>query len=502
MQSTWNDLKTRLAQVTHLRHASAVLGWDQETYMPENGAGARAEQLALVNKIAHELFVAPEVGNWLAELQDASANLDFASDEASLIRVTRREYDKLRRVPAELVEEISRVSSLGIETWKHARAESNFKLFESDLEKMVGLQIQLANHLGYAEKIYDALLDQYEPEMTARQVAAIFATLKPELVALGQKINARSDAVDDACLRGAFDEQAQWDFGLAVIRQFGFDFESGRQDKSAHPFTTRLGRGDTRITTRVDKNFLGTALFGTLHECGHALYDLGFRRELEGTLLADGASLGVHESQSRLWENLIGRSRGFWKYFFPELQRVFPTQLRGQTVESFYRAINKVNPSLIRVEADEVTYNLHIMMRFELENNLVERKLKVADVPEAWNAKMEEYLGVVPKNDAEGCLQDIHWAFGDFGYFPTYALGNLFSVQLYAQAQIAIPQIPAQIVRGEFADLLSWLRTQIHQHGKKFTLDELANRVTGAPLNAHAYLRYLREKYGEIYGIA
>lgn len=501
MQDKWPELKSRLAQVENLHHASAVLSWDQQTYMPPRGAAARAEQLATLDKMAHELFTADAIGELLDALSDEAAKLDYASDEASLIRVTRRDYAKARRVPPALVEKISRTSALAIEAWKEARAESNFKLFQPHLEKIVELEIELANHLGYTERIYDALLDQYEPEMTTAQVQTIFGELKKDLVPLVQAIAAKVDGVDDACLHCEFDEQKQWNFGVEVIQRFGFDFERGRQDKSAHPFTTGFGLGDTRITTRVDRNFLNSALFGTLHECGHALYDMGYRPELEGTPLAGGASLGAHESQSRLWENLVGRSRGFWLYYFPRLREVFPEQLADQDTESFYRAINKVMPSLIRVEADEVTYTLHIMLRLELENELVERRLQVADLPEAWNAKMEEYLGSVPPNDAQGVLQDIHWSLASLGYFSTYSLGNLFSVQLFDKAVRDVPDLPTQIANGEFLGLLDWLRANVHTHGRKFTLNELAIRATGEPLQSRSYVAYLRKKFGEIYGV-
>ena len=497
----WNDLRSRLAQVQNLHYASGLLSWDQQTYMPLRGAKVRAEQLATLDKLAHELFISDEIGKLLNDLSGEAANLDFDSDEASLLRVTKRDYEKACRVPAALVEEISRTSALGLEAWTKARADSNFLEFQPLFEKIVDLEIELANHLGYEERIYDALLDQYEPGMKTNEVQAIFDDLRQDLIALVQAIAPKADRVDNSCLFRDFDEQKQWDFGVEVIKRYGFDFEGGRQDKSVHPFTSGFGLGDTRITTRVDRNYLPSALFGTLHECGHALYDMGYRRELEGTPLAGGATLGVHESQSRMWENLVGRSRGFWRHFFPRLREVFPQQLADQDPELFYRAVNKVKPSLIRVEADEVTYNLHIMLRFEMENALVERKLKVADVPEAWNAKMIEYLGVVPPNDADGCLQDIHWSLASLGYFSTYSLGNLFSVQLYDKAIKDVPTIPGQIESGEFSALLGWLRENVHQHGRKFTLNELATRVTGEPLQARAYVAYLKNKYGEIYGL-
>jgi carboxypeptidase Taq len=501
MKEKLDELKKRFAVVNDLERAAAVLNWDQQTYMPPRGAPARAEQSATLEKLAHEHFTADEIGALLNDLSDYAAKLDYASDEASMIRVMKRDYVKAKRVPPALVEEITRVTTLAFEAWDQARTESNFKAFQPHLEKIVDLKIQLANYLGYTDRIYDALLDQYEPEMTTAQVEAIFAPLKKEIVALTQAIARKANAVDDAVLHREYDEQKQWDFGLAVIQRIGFDFERGRQDKATHPFTTSFALNDVRITTRVSKNFLSTMLFGTIHETGHALYDMGYRAELERTPLGGAASLGIHESQSRMWENMVGRSRGFWKYWFPRLRQVFPAQLADQDVESFYRASNQVAPSFIRVEADEVTYGLHIMLRFEIENALVERKLKVADVPDAWNTKMQEYLGIVPPNDAQGCLQDVHWAYGDLGYFATYLLGSMFAAQLYEHAVCDIPAIPQHIERGEYAELLGWLRKNVHTHGRKFTLDELAHRVTGEPLQSRSYVAYLKKKFGEIYKV-
>jgi carboxypeptidase Taq len=302
-------------------------------------------------------------------------------------------------------------------------------------------------------------------------------------------------------LHREYDEQTQWNFGLDVIKRYGFDFERGRQDRSVHPFTTSFSINDVRLTTRVDRRFLSPALFGTLHETGHGLYEQGFSQNLERTPLADGASLGMHESQSRMWENLVGRSRPFWKFFFPILKEFFPDQLADQTVDSFYRAANQVNPSFIRVEADEVTYGLHIMLRFEMENDLLEGRLKADDVPEAWNAKMQEFLGITPPSTAQGALQDIHWSSGLIGYFPTYQLGNLISLQLWGKINADLPDLADQIARGEFSALLGWLRTNLHQHGRKFTSNELLLRITGGGLNPAPYLTYLKAKYSEVYGL-
>jgi carboxypeptidase Taq len=497
----FQTLKQRLAVVSDLRNVSGLLGWDLQTYMPPKGARARANQLATIDRLSHEYFTADEIGVLLNELATATPQLNYDSDEASLLRVTQRDYTKAKRLPSEFVEELSRATAMAFEAWHKARSESNFKLFQPHLEKIIELKIQQADYVGYTDRIYDALLDDYEPGMTTAQVEAIFTPLKQELIALVAALAKKTDLVSDAVLHREYDEQKQWDFGIAVIKQLGFDFEGGRQDKSVHPFTSGFGLGDTRITTRVDKHFLSPALFGTIHEAGHALYDMGYRPELDRTPLAGGASLGVHESQSRLWENIVGRSRGFWKYWFPRLQEYFPAQLADQDAESFYRAVNKVHPSFIRVEADEVTYSLHIMLRVEMENMLLERKLKVAEVPEAWNAKMQEYLGIVPPNDKLGCLQDVHWSYGSIGYFATYSLGSMFAVQLWERALQDIPTLPAQIENGQYAELLGWLRKNVHAHGRKFTLDELAKRITGESLQSRSYVAYLKKKFGEIYGV-
>ena len=501
MNSKLDQLKTRMAEIQDLRKAGALLGWDQQTYMPPGGAAARAEQLATLQKTAHIWFVSDEMGRLLDDLQTEAASWDYDSDEASLVRMVARDYQKARKLPAELVAEIARVTTMAFEAWTRARQESDFPLFRPYLEKIVELNIQVAEALGYQERIYDPLLDQFEPEMKTAQVAAIFADLKAELLPLVRAISERLDRVDASVLHRRTEVDKQWQFGLEVIRAIGFDLERGRQDKSVHPFTTSMSTGDVRLTTRLDPDYFPTALFGTLHECGHGLYEQGFSPTLERTSLDDGASLGIHESQSRLWENLIGRSRPFIQYYFPRLQALFPEQLGDVDCETFYRAVNRVQPSLIRVEADEVTYNLHIMLRFELENDMLEGKLRIADLPEAWNTKMQEYLGLVPPNDRLGVLQDVHWSSGLFGYFPTYTLGNLLSVQFFDQAKQEIPDLLDQIAAGRFEILLNWLRNNIHRHGRKYTPGELVQRVTGQGLTARNYLAYIKAKFSEIYAL-
>lgn len=500
MQEKLETVQAKLKEIKNIYDAAAVLGWDQQVYMPPGGAEARAEQLATLSKLAHEMFTTDEIGALLTDL--AQAGFDYDSDEASLIRVARRDYDKARKLPPRLVEEMSRTFSLGQQIWARARAEKDFAQFQDILAKIVDLNIEKAEAYGYDECLYDALLDEYEPDMKTAEVNRVFGELKAELVPLVQAIAGQAGAVEDSFLKKDFDETAQWDFGMIPLKAIGFDLERGRQDKSVHPFTTSFSINDVRITTRVFKDQFPSALFSTLHEGGHALYEQNSAPELEGSFLAGGTSLGVHESQSRMWENVLGRSREFWQFYYPRLQEFFPQQLAGVSQEDFYRAINKVTPSYIRVEADEVTYNLHIFLRFELEQELVEQRLKVTDLPGAWNAKMEEYLGLTPPNNALGVLQDIHWSGGSIGYFPTYTLGNVLSLQFYRQTLEDIPDLPRQFGRGEFGALLDWFKEKIHRHGRKYTANELVERVTGAgSIEAGPYLAYIKQKFSDIYGL-
>jgi carboxypeptidase Taq len=498
MDERFDQLTTRLGQIEDLRAAAAVLEWDQETYMPDGAAEARAHQIGTLRTMAHELFTEDAIGTLLDTLSEDAADLDPLSDEVSLVRVTRRDYVKARRVPADLVGRIAAAVARGKQAWRKARAEDDFGVFAPYLERLIDLNIEKAEALGYDDRIYDALLDQYEPGMTTAEVEAVFDDLRPQLVAIVDTIAAQEPPPDDV-LHQSYDADQQWDFGMQVLRDFGYDFERGRQDLSTHPFTTSFSISDVRLTTRVNERFLPAALFGTLHECGHGLYEQGIDPALDRTPLADGTSLGMHESQSRLWENLVGRSRAFWSRNYPALQAIFPDQLGDVSLDAFYRAINKVAPSLIRVEADEVTYNLHIMLRFELEQAMLERRVAVDDLPALWNAKMEDYLGLRPPSDAAGVLQDIHWSLGAIGYFPTYALGNLMSVQIFETAREALPDLEAQIAAGQFADLHEWLRVHIYQYGRKLQAPDLLQQVTGQSLSAEPWLAYIRQKFGALY---
>jgi len=500
MEEKIASLKSLLAEWSDLSRAAFLLGWDQQTYMPPKGIEARGQQIGTLQKLAHERITSDEVGRLLEELQPYVDELPADSDETRLVKVTRRMYNKKTRVPPAMVAELAELASAGFGAWQVARAESNFALFQPHLEKLVDYRRRFAALFAPYDHVYDPLLDEYEPGMKTAQVQAIFSALRPQQVELIREITS-SPPVDDSFLHGYFEEQKQWDFGVEVVTKFGYDWERGRQDRAAHPFTIPIALDDVRITTRFLQDYVGSALFSTMHETGHAFYELGVARSLDRTPLADGASMAIHESQSRMWENLVGRSMPFWEYFYPRLQEYFPSQLGNVDPKTFYKGINKVEPSLIRVEADEATYNLHIMLRLELEIALMEGSLEVKDLPEAWNARVQDYLGLTPPNDALGVLQDVHWSDGYFGYFPTYALGNLVSAQLWERINADIPDLTEQIRRGEFAALLGWLIENIHCHGAKLEPQELVQRVTGTGIDPVPYMRYLRTKYSQIYGL-
>jgi carboxypeptidase Taq len=495
-------LRILLGEVFDLRAASAVLQWDQQVNMPSGGADNRALQLSTLEGLAHQKFTSDELGRALDGAQTEAASLDPDSDDARLVRKVRRDFDKARKVPSDFVAEFARISALAQEAWTRARPANDFASFRPHLEKVFEMRRQYADFFAPFDHRYDAMLDDFEPGLKAAQVRAVFDELRPRQVALVRAIQERGRPVDDGFLHKEYDVQKQWDFGIEVAKAYGYDFERGRQDKSAHPFTTTFGLGDVRITTRFYSNLLTSSIFSTMHETGHALYDQGSRPELDRTPLLGGTSLAIHESQSRMWENFVGRSRPFWTAFLPRLKSYFPAQLGSADLETFYRAINKVEPSLIRVEADEATYNLHIMLRFDIELALAENSLDVRHLPEQWNAKMSEFLGLTPPNDSQGVMQDVHWSTGLMGYFPTYALGNLVAAQLWERIQTDLPRLNQEISQGKFSSLLAWLREHIHQHGGKFEPVELLQRVVGSGLSAQPYLRYLEAKFGEIYGLS
>lgn len=489
-------LKARLGDVHNLEMAGAILDWDQETYMPPGGVQARAEARATLAKLSHEMLVADETGNLLeaAEAEGGDENT------TALLRVARRDFDRATKTPARLVEELSRVSSLAQPAWAGARANNDYAQFASHLETLLDLTRQIALARAPQAPLYDTLLDDYEEGLTCAALEPIWAELKAATVPLVSEI-AAAKPIDDSILHRDYAPETQRAFAEKVLADCGFDWSRGRQDVSVHPFCTNFGRGDVRITTRYANNDLQSALFGSMHEMGHALYEQGSPEEWERTPLAGGVSLGVHESQSRMWENLVGRSQAFWNRYYPSLQAAFPAQLGEVSRDAFYRAINSSAPSLIRVEADELTYNLHIILRYEIERELLEGRLSVADAPAAWNAKVQSYLGLTPPTDTEGILQDVHWSHGSFGYFPTYSLGNILSVQLWNAAEREIGEIGPQMERGEFSGLLGWLRENVHRHGHKYPPQELVRRATGGPLTVAPYIAYLRSKFGALYGL-
>jgi carboxypeptidase Taq len=500
MSEKLQQLKERLGEVTDIQHAASVLGWDQQVNMPPMGNEARGQQLATLSKIAQEKFIADEVGRLIEDLKQEYKDADPDSDEAALIRVTARDYDKARRVPPEFIQEQAIVSAKAFEAWMEARSKSDFSIFQPHLEKVVELVHRYISFFPPADHPYDTLLDDYEPGMKTADVKAIFDGLRTKQVKLVKAI-AKSKQVKDDFLFKKYNEKKLIDFGVKVVSQFGYDWNRGRQDKAPHPFETSFSVNDVRITTRYEEDAPLATLFSSMHESGHAMYEQGINPAYERTSLAGGTSLAVHESQSRMWENLVGRSLPFWEHFYPELKKTFPAQLDGVSLKTFYKAINKVEPSLIRVNADEATYNMHIMLRLEMEIGMVDGSMSVKDLPQIWNAKMDEYLGIVPPDDAKGVLQDIHWSGGAIGYFSTYALGNLVSAQLWEKIRKDIRDLDDQIRKGNFAELLAWLRTNIHQYGHKYDPQELVQKVTGSKITSEPYVRYLTKKYNEVYGL-
>jgi carboxypeptidase Taq len=493
------DLRVRLAEVNDLEMAASVLEWDQETYMPSGGGPARGRQLATLERLAHEKFSDPAVGHLLDALQPYAESLPNDHDDAALIRVTRRAYDRAVKVPPSFTAEAVAHLSASYNAWTEARPANNFDDMKPYLEKTLDLSRRYADLFPGYDHPADPLIDRQDEGMRVRTLRSLFGELRSRLTPLMEEICSRQP-VDDSCLHRYYPEPQQWTFGEAVIRGYGYDFERGRQDKTHHPFMTKFSLGDVRITTRFDEHNLGDGLFSTLHESGHAMYELGINPTFEGTPLAEGTSAGVHESQSRLWENLVGRSREFWQCYYPRLQAVFPTTLSDVSEDEFYRALNKVQRSLIRVDADEVTYNLHVIIRFELELQLLEGSLAVADLPKAWRALYEETMGISSPDDKDGVLQDVHWYSGFIGgMFQGYTLGNIMSAQFYQAALQAHPEIPAEIAAGRFDMLHGWLSQHLYRHGAKFTANELLERTTGGPLEIKPYLAYLTSKYGKLY---
>ena len=501
MQSKFQQLKTRLLEANDISSAAGLLYWDQTTYMPPGGAAARARQSATLRRLVHEKFTDPEIGRLLDTLEPYGRSLAYDSDEASLLRVTRREYEWATKIPAEFMAEVTNHTSESYQVWTEARPANDFERVRPYLEKTLDYSRQAAEFFPGYEHIADPSIESSDYGMKATDVSRVFAELRQELVPIVSAITSQALA-DDSCLHQHFPEEQQFAFGLAVAQKFGYDLNRGRQDKTHHPFMTKFSLGDVRITTRAKENFLGDALFSTLHETGHALYEQGIRMDLEGTPLAGGTSSGVHESQSRLWENIVGRSREFWQHYYPQLQSVFPEQLGSVPLGTFHRAINKVERSLIRTNADEVTYNLHVMLRFDFELALLEGNLEIRELPEAWRERFEADFGIVPPDDKDGVLQDVHWYYGLIGgSFQGYTLGNILGAQFFSAACKAHAEIPSEIEKGEFTTLHNWLKENLYQHGSKYTAPEIIQRATGNPLSIEPYIDYLRTKYSGLYDL-
>ncbi|MBA2247428.1 MAG: carboxypeptidase M32 [Chloroflexia bacterium] len=498
-------LKDRLAEISDLHGAQSLMGWDQRTIMPQKGATIRASRMATLGKLAHERFIDDETGRLLDNLADHERALPFDSDDASLIRVTRRDFEKAKIIPTDLTVEMSLAASAGYQAWVDARATSDYAILLPHLERIVDLHRQAIAlsraALAEVEDDYDILLDDYEPGLKTSEVSRVFDLLKEATIPLVERVRQNPDAVDDRLVHGQFPIETQQSLVTTIAKRLGFTDEAWRLDTTQHPFASSMGTDDIRITTRYYPDFLNPALFGTMHEFGHGLYEHGVSEDLERTPLCQGASMAFHESQSRMWENLIGRGRPFWDYGLPELKRAFPGPFAGASEDDIYRAVNKCGPSLIRVEADELTYNLHIIIRFELERDIFSGAVALSDLPAAWNARYRDYLGIDVPDDAHGVLQDVHWGSGSFGYFPTYALGNVVAAQLWERIGRDLPDLDGDVAKGEFGPLRDWLGENIHRHGRKFSPNELLERVVGVDqFDPQPLIRYLTAKVEGLYG--
>jgi carboxypeptidase Taq len=494
-QDLYSIYTDRIQKIADAKYSAALLQWDQETYLPPKGAAFRSRQLATLAEIAHEWSVDPALGELLQELHGRG---DLHEDQQRNVALSLEDYEKQKKFSPAFIRRLSEASSRSFHSWLQARAASSFALFRDDLQQLVQLKKEEAELAGYEKHPYNALLDQFEKGATVEMLDKVFSEVRIPLKDLLTRI-AGQPQVDDTFLKGDFPKQLQWDFGMDLIRQLGFDFEAGRQDVSEHPFTTSFNPRDVRITTRIDEHDFNHMTWSCIHETGHALYEQGLPEEYYGLPLGEFASLGIHESQSRLWENNIGRSFNWWRSIYPRLQSAFPTQFKTIDLQRFYHGINKVQPSLIRTEADEVSYHFHVMIRYELEKQLLDGTLAVADIPDWWNASYKTWLDVTVPNDKKGCLQDVHWSHGSFGYFPTYSLGSFYAAQFFAAAENQLPGLDQSIGEGDTATLLDWLRNRIHRHGRRYTSEQLCLLATGKNLDISYFLQYLLDKYRNIY---
>lgn len=495
----FSELKSRLLELSHIGSAMALLHWDQEVYMPKKGAEFRAKTLSNLAGILHEKFVSKEFEKLLKQIYKLEKNNELDKSESVIFNEIWKQFSREKKLPVEFVKELTETCSNAESVWAEARKKSDFKIFLPYLKKIVDLKRKEAELVGFKNSPYDALLDEYEPQMTSQEVSIIFFELREFLVELLKKIKRSKIKLNPTSLYGKFPLENQKRFNEFVVGKIGFDFERGRLDESTHPFSTSFNPDDARITTRYDKKNLMYSLSSAIHETGHALYEQGLLPENFGTPLGESISHGIHESQSRIWEKIVGQDKNFWKYFYPKLKKEFPESFKNVDLEKFYRNINYVKPSLIRTESDEVTYNLHIILRFEIEKDLIEGTIEVEDLPKIWNSKMKEYLGIDVPNDASGVLQDVHWSGGSIGYFPTYALGNLYSAQIFNSAKRDILNLEKEIAAGKFEHFREWLRGNIHIHGKAYSANGLMKEITGEELNSKYFIDYITNKYTNIY---
>ena len=492
---SYTNFKNHLQKIADVAYSIAVLSWDQETYMPEKGAEIRAQQISTLSGLHHKLYTDKELEVLLVNLINDNS-LDEKQKKNVLL--TKETFDKQKKYSTEFVELMSKTISNCFQAWQTAKEKNDFSIYAPELEKLLALKRQECEILGYKEHPYDALLNEYEKGITTKEISQLFEQVKTELVPFVKKIS-EAKQVDDAFFFQHFDKDKQWDFGIDLLKQMGFDFSAGRQDKSSHPFTTSFSPNDVRLTTRIQENDLSEMIWSCIHEGGHGLYEQGLPINEYGMPLGEAISLGIHESQSRLWENNVGRSFPYWKNNINLIKSYFPEQLKNVSAEDFYFAMNKVTPSLIRTSADELTYHFHIMIRFEIEKALFENTIQVKDLPAIWNEKYKNYLDIDVPSDAQGVLQDIHWSHGSFGYFPTYSIGSFYAAQFFAQAKKEINGLTHQIEKGELTHLLNWLRTKIHDHGRFYTSNELCMKICGETLNVKYFMDYVKVKYCEIY---
>jgi carboxypeptidase Taq len=491
----YEKYRSHMRKLADLRASLALMQWDQETYLPQKGTGFRAQQIATLAEMAHELATSKNLGSLLESLHMAEG---LSDSERINITLNREDFAKQKKYPAAFVRRMSETVSKSFNAWSQAKKESRFTIFENELAELVALKKEETEILGCSKHPYDALMDEFEKGCTVKLMDSLFGNMLPKLRTILEKIQQKNQP-EDAFLFKFFDNKRQWDLGLDVIAELGFDFGAGRQDLSSHPFSTSFNKYDVRITTRIDEHDFSSMLFSCIHETGHALYEQGLPESEYGLPSGEYASLGIHESQSRLWENHVGRSRAFWKLHYPKVCKIFPEAFSGISEETFYRAVNKIKPSLIRTESDELTYHFHVMIRYEIEKKLITGEIKTKDIPACWNELYKVWLGVEPPDDRQGCLQDVHWSHGSFGYFPTYSLGSFYAAQFFAAANRANKQLTGNMEKGDSSGLLHWLRQRIHASGRTFKSEEICKMATGEYLNVQYFLDYVLDKYGKIY---